>query len=590
MKNYLKNLLKKTKYFAEKMNGNSLRTRFVAILFLCWIIPMTCLGICGILMYRSYNMKIDAFMLSDFNYAGEFSCERLSTAYNDVCDLTYDKVLENFYIDYLNGKISERKLNQMIKNCTNTKYPPANFLMTDIVLKSNKNKHYYLSAMELSDWKDYIEGGYETIKNEANSSKSGEMFFIRDEKIYLVRKLIHQDDYAKLQIKKGDSFGLFITVINSDFAFEYFKSGISWNGKMVYSINDIAGKFGNCSEEYLKEATGSTKLIDRGGKTVVAGLSGNDNIVFKYAIEPSGKEDNALDIFLKMFTFFTILSFPLLIISAVIFHYKIDKPIDELVKATKSIEQGNLGININYEGQDEFKYLIESFNHMSEEIKWLFDYTYKEEIALKEAKLRALRSQINPHFLNNTLEMINWKARMSGQEELSKMIESLSIVFDASMSRSNKQLITIKEELRCVNAYMYIILKRFGSRLTVNKDIDQSLMDINIPPLIVQPLVENAIVHGIEPVGSGSLTLRVYRKGESAVIEVENDGSPLSREDVEKISAILKNSEFKYSERQSIGVKNVSERLNLIFGERSNFDIYLTENGSTVSKIVLPIE
>jgi len=586
----MKRLTNKIKRVIEGANGSSLRTRFIAIIFLCWVIPVSCLGICGILMYQSYKIQIDSLMLSDLSYAGEFCCERLSTAYDTVCDSTYDKVIESFYTYYLEGKISSRRLTQVVKSSTNTKYSSPEFLMTDIVLNNNSNKHYYLSSLGIKEWYDFYEDDYNTILSVAQELKSDAMFYIDGENIYAVKKLTLQEEYKQLNLKQGDEFGILITLLNKDFVFEHFKNSIFWNNKMVFSVNGISGNVGVYSEKNLDRAVGNARMIKNQDETMIAGESGNKNITFKYATEPSDKRNSELDIFIKMFAVFAVLSFPLLIISAIIFHYKIDKPINELVSATQSLEQGNLGVNINYKGQDEFKYLMESFNHMSGEIKWLFDYTYKEEIALRDAKLMALRSQINPHFLNNTLEMINWKARMSGQEEISKMIESLSIVFDASMSRSNKQLITIEEELKCVNAYMYIILKRFGSRLNVSKEIDTTLMKVNIPPLIVQPVIENAIVHGIETVGSGSLTLRVYRDGEQAVVEVENDGNPLSEDDIKKISDILSGNGNYKSNRQSIGIRNVNERLHLLFGENGKLDIFCTENGKTISKIVLPIE
>ena len=99
--------------------------------------------------------------------------------------------------------------------------------------------------------------------------------------------------------------------------------------------------------------------------------------------------------------------------------------------------------------------------------------------------------------------MMNWQARMSGNLEVSSMIESLGVVLDYNMNRESKRLTTLSQELRCADAYFHIISKRFGKRLTVEKEIDQKLLSIKVPQLVLQPMIENAVVHGIERIKQG---------------------------------------------------------------------------------------
>ena len=140
--------------------------------------------------------------------------------------------------------------------------------------------------------------------------------------------------------------------------------------------------------------------------------------------------------------------------------------------------------------------MIDTFNHMSVSLEESFNRIYAEEIALRDANIKALQSQINPHFLNNTLEIINWKARMSGNNDVSGMIESLGIMMEATMNRKNESFISIKEELKYVDAYLYIIVQRFGEKFQFAKNIDESVLELKIPRLIIQPLVENMVEHG----------------------------------------------------------------------------------------------
>ena len=119
---------------------------------------------------------------------------------------------------------------------------------------------------------------------------------------------------------------------------------------------------------------------------------------------------------------------------------QITAPMGRMIDASREVEQGKIGMQIEGDPMPnaEFSYLSDSFNRMSSEVKYLFDYAYNEKLARKEAKIIALQSQINPHFLNNTLEMMNWQARMAGDVPVSKMIEALATLLDYSMDRSNK--------------------------------------------------------------------------------------------------------------------------------------------------------
>ena len=240
----------------------------------------------------------------------------------------------------------------------------------------------------------------------------------------------------------------------------------------------------------------------------------------------------------------------------------------------------------------EFQYMRESFDVMSAQVKNLFDSVYNEKLARKDAQIQALQAQINPHFLNNTLEMMNWQARMSGNAVVSKMIESLGTVLDYRMNRANVKEIHLAEELRCIDAYFYIMSMRFGQRLQIEKTIDEEMLGILVPPLILQPIVENAIVHGVERVQNGKIRLGIWHDENNAYLEVRNTGKKLTEEARERIRIMLSDDEEKLPEgtgqHTSIGIRNVNRRIRLVYGEEYGLAIVQEENLETVSTITIP--
>jgi two-component system sensor histidine kinase YesM len=274
--------------------------------------------------------------------------------------------------------------------------------------------------------------------------------------------------------------------------------------------------------------------------------------------------------------------------------HHITKPMSRMICAANEIEQGKVGLQV--EGlpmpNSEFDVLRDAFNHMSSELKYLFDYAYNEKIARKDAQIIALQSQINPHFLNNTLEMMNWQARMAGDMTVSKMIEALGTLLNHSMDRSNKKLINLSEELRCVDAYLYIVSMRFGKRLMIEKEIDSDLLQIKVPQLILQPLIENAVVHGVETVKSGTIRIRIYKEDTIVILQIINSGKDLTKEDLLRVDRILNGrdgSELK-SNHESLGIHNVNERIKLIYGKEYGLTIKPVGNGETASTITIPFE
>ena len=277
---------------------------------------------------------------------------------------------------------------------------------------------------------------------------------------------------------------------------------------------------------------------------------------------------------------------PLLVVVIALFRHHVSQPMQTLVSANLLVQSGQRGYQIDRRPPNrEFEKLYSHFNAMSAELKCQFDRSYQEQQAAQRAQIKALQSQINPHFLNNTLEIINWEARIAENDRVSAMIEALSTMLGAALDRDGRTQITLKEELGYVEAYLYIIRERLGEGFRVHQQIDQSLLERLIPRLILQPIVENAVEHDITTRRGGSLWVRAYRQEERMVLEVEHDGQ-MTEEDRQNIRRLLSG---EVEDGGQVGLRNVHQRLKLIYGPEGTLTVEQTPEGTILARISFPV-
>ncbi len=260
-----------------------------------------------------------------------------------------------------------------------------------------------------------------------------------------------------------------------------------------------------------------------------------------------------------------------------IFSSYIANPINQLIDISRNISKGNLNIKpIEVKYYNEVGILVEAFNQMSENIRNLVhDLENKNEVEalllkeelknsrmeeiLKEARFLALQSQINPHFLFNTLNTISRSVNFEPPEVTIKLIHSLAQLFRYTLEQSEK-CIAIEDELVIVRKYLYIQEYRFHDRLTVSIDADPSCNGILIPKLTLQPLVENSLMHGLEPTDrKGLIHIQVKRRGEHILIRVFDNGIGVSRERIDEIMNPI--SLIPPSPITSVGLANLIKRI-----------------------------
>jgi two-component system, sensor histidine kinase YesM len=287
--------------------------------------------------------------------------------------------------------------------------------------------------------------------------------------------------------------------------------------------------------------------------------------------------------------FVFLLMFFLLITLGFKFLRRITNPIEELAATMQDVKQGDFqaveALNPSLIYEDEVGILYRNFITMVQRIDELIQENYAKQLLIKETEFNALQAQINPHFLYNTLESVNWLAKTHKQQQISNMVEALGHLMRNSIN-FKEDIITIGQELQIADSYLTIQKYRFDDRLDVQMDIDPSLMGCRIPKLTLQPLLENSFQHAVEPsLGMSIIKLAVCSDGQNLLVRVEDNGPGVDP----GILAMLKTGKFK-PKGTGIGLNNINERIMLSFGEQYGLRVENLSGKGTAITVVLPLQ
>jgi two-component system sensor histidine kinase YesM len=563
----------------DKEHKHSLRVILYAIFVMAWMVPICSFSYFIFFNYQNaYIEKSRNLINNAVKVSGVLIKTDLDEAVTKIRKPTYEGDWEQLYDRYDKNKITHSEyLTSMKASLISKYYMDAQisrfaFYMEDSddpACYSGKNGYRYESYLEKAQpFVDKIR------KGKSNYTEA----FISDDQIYLVRNLYTVNTYRE--------YGTLVIGIDRDELFE----------KLPLEHPDMVSVYLNGDREDILTKNESADITNekKGEYETYSYEYADDDYDLKLEYKVPESELYSGISRLNLIAIITILGMaPLIFLTYRLVRKNIDRPLQKLVEASEAIKQGKLGTNVDQSDipNKEFGELVDSFNSMSDQLQYLFNTVYREKMANKDAQIAALQAQINPHFLNNTLEMMNWQARMNNDPQVSKMIEALGTVLDSSMGRDNDRLVRLADELRAADAYLYIMSMRFGKRLNVEKEIDDNLLQAQVPRLILQPLIENAIKYGIEQVSSGTLWLRISRE-EDIVVEVINTGKKMSDEEIEHIRDVIsgkyKADKSKPGAHTSIGIYNVNKRISLIFGADYGLSVSQTDDGRTVFKIVMP--
>lgn len=580
----------------------SLKQKILIFLILCWGVPIAVFFAFTTISYRKGIIeKAEGLVEDQLENVAAFASIRIGDAITLCQRPSYEKTWENAWKSYQQGEYSESEYLQLINSSLKGKfYLDEKFNMYAYYQYGTENPKCFSSRTGIS-YKSYTSEIQPELLDIIRMDSSYAYVRVVEGRIFIIRNLYATVDYER--------YGTLVVELNKEKVFQDVPEDTRErmivcidSNRDVVEFTDGAKreeKLAELSEELLEIYDGtSNRKLDKMQNEAYNGYlwqERHDNYHIGVLVFAKKSE-----IYSSLYEFYTIVALmlalfaPLFVYGVSFLRKHIQMPIGQILQASKRMEAGEIGITVGggEMPNSEFQYLKESFDSMSAQVKYLFDYVYDEKLARKDAQIQALQAQINPHFLNNTLEMMNWQARMSGNTVVSKMIEALGTVLDYRMNRADVKEIHLAEELQCVDAYFYIMTMRFGQRLQIEKKIDEELLYIMVPPLILQPLVENAIVHGVETVKNGKIRLRVYHDVKNVYFEVRNTGKKMTKEDFDRIKAILEGDEEKIPKNTgrhtSIGIRNVNKRIRLVYGEEYGLTIVQEENLETVSTITIP--
>ena len=266
--------------------------------------------------------------------------------------------------------------------------------------------------------------------------------------------------------------------------------------------------------------------------------------------------------------------------------FRVTNPIRELEKSVKKLEEGNLDADIYMGGSYEVQHLGKSVQDMQHRIKGLMQDIVTEHEEKRKSEFDSLQAQINPHFLYNTLDIIVWQIENEKQSEAVHTVTALARFFRLSLGKG-RNIVTVKDEIEHVKNYLMIQHMRFKNKFDYEFEISENVLELSSLKLMLQPLVENAIYHGMEFMdGDGLITIKAWRENEELYLSVADNGLGMTEE---KVGLVLSGKGNSGNGRGSgIGVKNVNERIKLYFGEDYGLIIDSEPDEGTTIIIHLP--
>ncbi|MEG0741263.1 MAG: histidine kinase, partial [Clostridia bacterium] len=551
----------------------TLRASILTIVLVCWLAPTLLLGVfLGTRFFTALQEKTEVSLMTAAEQAQVRTMENLNAVVTLAKDAVYDGTLADVIESYDRGATTYEVYFSQCRGYLERKYGRERLLDFALFFRVHNPAGIFYTTDDYPEAVYFQTNVLQNVLRMSEELDTGCRFFQSDGHMYLVRNL-----YSI----RMERLGVLVLGLNAE--------------RLFAPANEAVAKMGmNCLIRLDQYASGDDRFVE-----AARGLS-EDGEYLLYTLDGATRDYDLLfqiqadkrAVYREMETFRTImwwmfaLLVPICALLTTFVNRRIVRPIRLLSEASIRIRGGELGITVPMRGGDELGQLGSAFSGMSVQLKYLVDKSYKEEIALRDARIQAMQSRINAHFLNNALETINWQARMEGSETIGTMVEALSCLLNASMDRNERHLVPLSEELTVAEAYFYFIGLRFGEKLVVWKTVESGLESVLVPRLVIQTLVENAIEHGIAPMGGGRIQLTVFRREERLTVEVVNNGKKLSEEDFVRMRRLMAG-EGKSGEH--MGIHNVARRLKLLYGTRASLVIHADERGQTVAAFTVPV-
>lgn len=553
----------------------SIRFQLLLIVLLCYLAPTLLLGqYMGSVFFTDLREKTETALTSGAEHAHAMTLQNVARVVTLAKDATYDGELTSACSAYNAGELGDSEFLRAARSYIERKYSRERLLTFAACFPLEKQSLIVTSRSSgYEQALTYQSGAHERVRRLGETLDTRCLFIQEGEMVYLVRNLYN------LRLERE---GMLVLGLDSEEILAPLTNlAEAWGAKLDVRL----GEAGALGVDFDALPLGLSDGESDGLITYVSRTNDRDYPLSLRMTVDKHRVYGEMEAFRRMMLGLFLLLVPVIVLLLGYVHRRIVRPITLLSEASRRIEAGELGVTVPMHGGDELGNLGRAFSNMSLRIANLIDKTYKEEIALRDARIQAMQSRINPHFINNALETINWQARMEGSETISAMVESLSVVLNASMARGDRRMVPLSEEIEVAHAYFYFVGLRFGDRLTSGREIAPEALGAEIPLLTIQPLLENAVEHGIAPAGGGMMRLICAREGEMLTVEVVNSGRAMDETDHERITLALAGDN---QGGTHLGLANIASRLRLIYGGDAEIRVFSDEQRHTHVRIRLP--
>ena len=552
----------------------SLRVQITSVLVLCYLIPTLVLGFFAQhILLGSVQKNVEAALVSNARYSWNMTVENLNRIVALGQEAVYDEELADAWDKWRSSAISNAEYLRLSRNYLEREFGRDRLFTFAAFIPADSNGLLISNPSGQNDASAFLRANDGLVARAAETLDTRSLFTGSGEQMCFIRNILNL---------RMENTGTLVLGLDRNVILEPLISLQSgWKANMRLRIGD----YGDRDTDWASLPAGFTDLPRENLLRYVQSESGDHYDLYLMLLLNRSGQYHEIFTFRRLIYILYLLLIPVLLLIVLFVRRRITRPIGLLADASRRIEAGELGVTVPMRGGDELGDLGVAFSNMSVRLKELIEKTYQEEIELKNAQIQALQSRINPHFLNNALETINWEARMEGSETIENMISALSVLLNASLGRKNRRLVTLQEELEVADGYIYFIQQRFGDSLTITREIDPDAEGCIVPLLTVQPVLENAVEHGIAPAGGGEIRLSARQAENCLELKITNTGQSLRPEDRRRIDAALSG---EAGEGSHLGLANIANRLRLLYGAQARLIVSGGLGEETVVGIHIP--
>jgi two-component system sensor histidine kinase YesM len=576
-----------------KLKNMSFRRKVILFIMVISVVPLLVMGVFSYVVFRRSLVEREQSNMKDYMSQAIWGMENKIDIYNNLSDyIAYNQTISNVIgyrydsSEYTSSFEVYKELRDVVDPLlSGVKYFNQDMLALTIYVDSDIVKHDS-TITPLSE----AEG--ETWKNTLSSTVDSNIHWFADDskrKVFLVRRMplleeLESEGYLYIEVDYKSLFGGFSQMESGEYGVVIYDE----EGNEIYSFNSFdEDKYILDSKELYQGITSDEDTSKKNYKiksdgrrfTIVKKVTDQGWTAAMY--KPNSVINMSIRTIISIVIIVTLVCIIISSLISTIISRKFVGTIEDMTENMKAVEAGNYEVTVHSESEDEVGSLIRGFGNMVDRINTLINEVYKGKLSQKEAEMKALQAQINPHFLYNSLSLINWKAIEAKQPDISRITLLLSKFYRTSLNKG-KNITSIKDEISNIQSYIDIQLMMHDNGFDVEYNLEPDIMQYSIPNLLLQPLIENAIDHGIDinTERRGLIKVTGNIKEDSRItITVSDNGVGMPEEVAEQILT---------GSSKGYGVKNVNERIKHFYGEEYGITVKSIEGKGTDIIIEIP--